>query len=173
MVYKIRKENPIVNTAQGLQVRSTKMHEHFLFNFLNFLYFRKNDCNNCFLIENHPLGVFIIVPYIIFSEAYFFRQRRYFLIQKQQIVGLLTLQEKANALYIVNLAVSPSYRKLGVATQALNYSAKTAQRLHKYALELSVFKANSPALRLYWKYGFRKKKEKRLSIVLSKTLKIR
>ena len=160
-----------MNTAQGLQVRSIKMHEHFLFNLLNFLYFRKNDCKNCFLIESHPLSVFIIVPYIMFSEAYFFRQRRYFIIQKQQIVGLLTLQEKAKALYIVNLAVSPLHRKLGVATQALNYSAKTAQRLHKYALELSVLKANSPALKLYWKSGFRKKKEKRRSVVLRKDLK--
>ena len=122
------------------------------------------------MIENHPLGMFIVIPYITFSEAYFFRQNRYLIILKQQIVGTLALREKADALYIVILAVSPVYRKIGVATHMLNYSATVAKRLHKKSLELSVLKANTPALKLYMKSGFRKKKEKRRSFVLTKNV---
>jgi len=170
VVDKVGKENSVTNTVTQLQIRSIRTREHLLFNFLNFLYFRKNDCNNCFLIENHPLFMFIVIPYIVISEVYFFRQRRYFITQKQQIVGLFALREKPEAVYIVNLAVSPFHRKLGVATQALNYSAKIAQLLHKGDLELSVLKANSPALRLYLKYGFTKKKEKRRLVILKKDL---
>lgn len=137
---------------------------------LNFLYFRKNDCKNCFMIESHPLGLFIVIPYIMFSEAYFFRRKRYLIILKQQIVGTLALQEKADTLYIINLAASPFYRKIGVATHILNYSATVAKRLHKNSLELSVLKANTPALKLYTKLGFRKKREKRRSFILTKNV---
>lgn len=146
------------------------MPERPVFNLLNFLYFRKNDCENCFMIESHPLGLFIVIPYIMFSEAYFFRRKRYFTILKQQIVGTLALQEKADTLYIINLAASPFYRKIGVATYMLNFSATVAKRLHKNSLELSVLKANTPALKLYVKSGFRKKKEKRRSFILTKNI---
>jgi len=156
--------------TKGFQIRPIRVREHLVFNLLNFLYFRKNDCKNCFMIESHPLGLFIVVPYITFSEAYFFRQNRYLIILKQQIVGTLALQEKAGAVYIINLAVSPFYRKIGVATHILNYSATVAKRLHKSSLELSVLKANTPALKLYIKSGFRKKKEKRRSFILTKNV---
>jgi ribosomal protein S18 acetylase RimI-like enzyme len=69
------------------------------------------------------------------------------------------------------LAVSPFYRKIGIATYILNYVAMMAGRLHKDALELSVVKANTPALRLYKKYGFRQEKEKRRSFILRRNLK--
>jgi ribosomal protein S18 acetylase RimI-like enzyme len=122
------------------------------------------------MIESHPLGLFIVIPYIMFSEAYFFRRKRYFTILKQQIVGTLALQEKADTLNIINLAASPFYRKIGVATYMLDFSATVAKRLHKNSLELSVLKANTPALKLYVKSGFRKKKEKRRSFILTKSL---
>ncbi len=154
-----------------LQINPAKGRQHFLFNLLNFLYFRKSDYKNPLSIESHPLSLFVAIPYVMFTEAYFFRQKRCFITREQQIVGILALQERTDTLYVSSLAVSPFYRKIGVATYILNYAAMMAGRLHKDALELSVVKANTPALRLYRKYGFRQEKEKRRSFILRKNLK--
>jgi ribosomal protein S18 acetylase RimI-like enzyme len=47
----------------------------------------------------------------------------------------------------------------------------TAGQLHKSAVELSVLKTNTPALKLYEKHGFRKKQERRRSLILIKDVK--
>jgi ribosomal protein S18 acetylase RimI-like enzyme len=135
------------------------------------MYFRRSDYKDRFLIESHPLGLLVFIPYILFSEAYFFRQRRYFVTLGQRICGVFALQERDETLYIRNLAVSPFYRKIGVATYILNYTSLMAKQLQKNAIELSVLKANTPALRLYKKFGFRKKKERKRSFLLTKSIK--
>jgi ribosomal protein S18 acetylase RimI-like enzyme len=155
-----------------LQVRPILRHEHFLFNLLNFMYFRKIDYKDRLPIESSPLSLFIVIPYVLFLEAYFFRQERYFVAIEKQTVGVLALQEKKETLFIRSLAVSALHRKIGIATHVLNHAMSVAGQLHKTALELSVLKTNTPALRLYRKYGFRKKKERRRSIILSKTVNI-
>lgn len=161
-----------VKTVQEyFQVKPVRGRQHLLFNLLNFLYFRKNGYDDRLSIESHPPGLFVIIPYILFSEAYFFRQERYFAILKQQIVGVLALQQKVETLYIRSLAVSPFYRKIGLATYMLNYANTMAQQLHKSALELSVLKTNKPALKLYKKSGFSKKSERRRSFILRKDAK--
>ena len=112
--------------------------------------------------------MFIVIPYVLFSEVYFFRQRRYFIAVKQQIVGVLAFEDGTEGLYISNLAVSPFYRRIGVATYLLNYTTALARQLNKNILELSVNKMNTPALKLYMKYGFGKKKEGFSSYILRK-----
>jgi ribosomal protein S18 acetylase RimI-like enzyme len=112
--------------------------------------------------------MFIFIPYVAFSEVYFFRQRRYFATLRQQIVGVFAFEDRARVLYISNLSVSPFYRRIGVATYLLNHAVIFARQLNESALELSVNKANSPALKLYKKYGFRKKKEGINSYILRK-----
>lgn len=155
---------------QDFQIRPIRVREHFLFNLLNFLYFRKNDCKSGFLIENHPLSLLIIIPYVMFSEAYFLRHKRYFITLKQRTAGVLALKENADALYVSSLAISPFYRRIGAATCILDHITIVTERLHRNALELSVLKTNTPALRLYWKSGFRRKKEKRRSMILRKDI---
>jgi ribosomal protein S18 acetylase RimI-like enzyme len=66
------------------------------------------------------------------------------------------------------LAVAPEYRRLGIAKQILNFSAKIAKKRGKRWLELTVLKKNTPARRLYEKSGFVKKKERRWSLVMQK-----
>lgn len=112
--------------------------------------------------------MFIVIPYIVFSEVYFFRQRRYFVTLEQQTVGVFAIEDRTEALYISNLAVSPFYRRIGVATYLLNYATMMARQLDKRILELSVNKANTPALKLYKKYGFRRKKQSINSYILRK-----
>jgi ribosomal protein S18 acetylase RimI-like enzyme len=131
----------------------------------------KSEYDHRVSIERPPLGLFVVVPYILFSEIYFFRQKRYFIILKQLIVGVLALRDDDDTIYVSSLAVSPFFRKIGVATNMLNYAAVMANRLHKNAVELSVVKANTPALSLYLKYGFRKKTERRRSFLLRKDVK--
>jgi ribosomal protein S18 acetylase RimI-like enzyme len=112
--------------------------------------------------------MFIVIPYIVFSEVYFFGQRRCFVTLGQQIVGVFAVEDRTEALYISNLAVSPFYRRIGVATYLLNYATAMARHLGLSILELSVNKANTPALRLYKKCDFRRKKESINSYILRK-----
>jgi ribosomal protein S18 acetylase RimI-like enzyme len=137
---------------------------------LTFLYFRKRDYKKGFSIESGPLFVFVIVPYIAFSEVYFFRQRRYFVTFERRIVGVFALEDDADRVYISSLAVSPVCRRTGVATLILNYASEVARRLEKNNLELSVNKSNLPALKLYIRHGFRKKKERFYSYILRRDI---
>jgi ribosomal protein S18 acetylase RimI-like enzyme len=122
---------------QHFQIEPVSSRKHFLFNLLNFLCFRKSAYEDRLSIEIHSLSLFIAIPYIIFSEVYFFGQKRHFIIIRQQIIGLFALKQKAEALYISSLATSPMYRRMGVATCILNHALTVADQLQKKALELS------------------------------------
>jgi ribosomal protein S18 acetylase RimI-like enzyme len=113
----------------------------------------------------------VCIPWVLFSEIYFFRQKRYFITIGNQPVGILALQDKDEILYISTLAVSPFFRKIGLATRMLDYATMIAGKLNKADVELSVFKANAPALSLYLKYGFKKNKEKRRSFIMRKDIR--
>jgi ribosomal protein S18 acetylase RimI-like enzyme len=154
---------------QSLEIRPVRTREHFLFNLLNFLYFRRADGVR-FLMEGGPFAVFVVIPYVMLAEVYFFKQRRYFILLKHQVVGVLALQEQINTLYISSLAVSPDRRRIGIATYALNHAAVIACRLRKEALELAVLKKNTPAVRLYERHGYRVEEEKRRSFILRKQI---
>lgn len=156
-------------SRQSLEMRPVRIREHFLFNLLNFLYFRRAD-DVRFLMEGGPFGIFVVVPYIAFSELYFFQQWRYFIVLEHQIVGVLALREEIKTLYISSMAVSPDYRRIGIATYALNRAAAIASKLCKEALELAVLKKNTPAFRLYKKRGYRVEEEKRRSFIMRKQI---
>jgi ribosomal protein S18 acetylase RimI-like enzyme len=121
-------------------------------------------------MEGGPFAVFVVIPYVALAEIYFFKQRRYFILLKHQVVGVIALQEEINTLYISSMAASPDYRRIGIATYALNHAAAIAGKLRKEALELAVLKKNTPAIKLYEKHGYRVKKEKRRSFILRKQI---
>jgi ribosomal protein S18 acetylase RimI-like enzyme len=131
----------------------------------------KSDYEDSPAIWRPPLSYFVCVPWVLFSEIYFSRQKRYLVSLEDQAVGILALQDKDEILYISMLAVSPFFRKIGVATHMLDYAAEMAGRLNRSGVELSVLKANAPALSLYLKYGFAKKKEKRRSFLMRKDIR--
>lgn len=145
------------------KIRTVKRREHFLFNLLCFLYFRRSSSRG---IETRPVGALIAVPYVLFSEAYFLRTRRYFIIIDQQIVGLFALEEEAESIFISALATNPFYRRTGVASLILKHAVTLARKLGKTHLELAVTKRNIPASKLYNKFGFQLKEEKRRSYIL-------
>lgn len=117
------------------RLKPVSRRQHFLFNLLNFLYFRKRDYRKGFSIESNPLFIFIVIPYIVFSEVYFFGQRRYFVTLEQQIVGVFAVEDRTEALYISSLAVSSFYRRIGVATYLLNYATALAGQLDMSVLD--------------------------------------
>jgi len=156
-------------SRQRLEIRQVRTREHFFFNLLNFLYFRRADGVR-FLMEGGPFGIFVAIPYIAFSEIYFFKQWRYFIILEHRVVGVFALREETSTLYISSLAVSPDCRRIGIATYALNHAAAVASKLRKEALELTVLKKNTPAVRLYERHGYRVEKEKRRSYILRKQI---
>jgi GNAT superfamily N-acetyltransferase len=148
---------------QLLKMRTVKRREHFLFNLLCFLYFRRSAAR---ALETRPVGTFIIIPYVFFSEVYFFRSWRYFVAMGQRIVGLIALQENTEAIFISVLASHPFYRRMGIASFILDHAVTLAKKLGKTSLELAVLKMNKPALKLYNDFGFHLKEEKRRSYVL-------
>ena len=160
-------EEPILNQAktvnQQLKIRTVKRKEHFLFNLLCFLYFRRSAAHS---LETRPVGTLITIPYIVFAELYFFRSSRYFATIGQRIVGLVVLQENAETIFISVLASHPFYRKMGIASFILDHAVVLARKLGKTSLELAVLRKNKPALKLYSKFGFHLKEEKKQSYVL-------
>jgi ribosomal protein S18 acetylase RimI-like enzyme len=121
-------------------------------------------------MESGPFAMFVVIPYVVFSEVYFFKQWRYFIVLERRIVGVLALREEIRTLYISSLAVSPDRRRIGIATYALDQAAMIASKLRKEALELAVLKKNTPAIRLYERHDYRVEEEKKRSFILRKQI---
>jgi ribosomal protein S18 acetylase RimI-like enzyme len=100
----------------------------------------------------------------------FFRKARYFFKLKGNIIGVLVLSEKLDALFINSLAVAPHYRRQGIATYMLSQAEKLAKRSGKTSLKLSVLKTNTPAQRTYKKFGLTTREQKKWSLILTKRL---
>jgi ribosomal protein S18 acetylase RimI-like enzyme len=156
-------------SKQDLEIRPVRTREHFLFNFLNFLYFRRANGVR-FLMEGGTFGMIFCIPYVALAEVYFFKQWRYFIVLEHRVVGVLALREEIRTLYISSMAVSPDCRRIGIATYALNHAAAIASKLCKEALELAVLKKNTPAVRLYERHGYRVEEEKKSSYILRKQI---
>lgn len=84
----------------------------------------------------------------------------------ERILGLFAIQEKTDAIFISVLASHPFYRRTGIASFVLDHVVIFARKLGKTSLELAVTKRNKPALKLYNKFGFHVKEERRRSYVL-------
>lgn len=152
-----------------LRVESVRKSEHLSFNWREFSFFNNGDHGSVlFFGSSRSLAPLVFVPYILSLELVFLRNRRYLVRLKQQAVGLFVLRKKHDTLYISSLAVAPEFRRLGIATYILSYAERLARSLGKQRLELSVLKLNIAAHRVYRKFGFVKREEKKWSYVLSK-----
>lgn len=146
-----------------------KKSAHLLFNLLEFKFFNSSENGSAMPFRTSGLLAFLIVaPYVLSCEAIFFRKKRLFIKLKDHMAGTLVVHEESEALYIRSLAVAREFRRLGVATYILAYVERSAKRLGKKSVELSVLKSNFPAQRLYRRFGFAQKEEKRRSFVLAK-----
>jgi ribosomal protein S18 acetylase RimI-like enzyme len=154
-----------------LKVKQASRLEHLRFNMLDFLYFKDSKGIHPLIAKSFRLLFpLMIVPYALGAEIAYFQRRRYFVNLGRQTVGIFALHEEPAALYISNIAVAPEYRRHGIARYMLSLSIQIAKKLKKTSLELSVLKANAPALRLYREFGFTLKEERKWAFVLAKTL---
>jgi ribosomal protein S18 acetylase RimI-like enzyme len=156
---------------QFLKVESVRKTEHLYFNLLNFQFFKNSERGQALFFGSPKLLSHVVaIPYILALEIVFFGKKRHFVKSGERVVGMFVLREKSDTLYISSLAVAPEYRRLGIATYILKYANAWARRLNKKWLELGVSKLNAPALRLYRKFGFAKKEERKWSLVLKKDI---
>jgi len=154
-----------------LHVKPAKMRDHFSFNLFNFHFFKYSEWRNLFFEPVYKCPWLALPPYVLVMEVLLFRRRRCFVSLKNNVVGIFALHERPESLYVSSLAVSPKYRRLGIATFALNYACKLTVKMDKKWLELSVSTMNFPALRLYKKLGFTLKKEGKWSLTMRKKIK--
>lgn len=158
--------------SHRLKIVPARKLEHLTFNLCNFNFFRKSEHGKAMLFfgNSRQLAMLIAVPYILGCELAFFREERYFVKLKKQIVGVFVLREKSDALYVGSLGVAPEYRKHGIATFILSHCTQVAKGLGKKWLELTVLKTNIPARQLYERFGFSDKKERKWSFVMRKRI---
>ena len=157
------------NFRSFLRIEPVNRFEHLSFNLLSFYFFKNSEIGIfLFFRDSQILTPLIVIPYIFASEVIHFRTKRYFVEFKGHVVGIFALKEKAEALYISCLVVNPENRRLGIGTYALIYAERLAERMRKKWIELSVLKANTPARRLYRKFGFTEKEETKWSFILKK-----
>lgn len=151
-----------------LRILPAKTSEHLLFDLYNYLYFRAAEEGSAIMIigESKLLTLLIAVPYILGSELAFFRNTRYFVKLNKHVAAIFVLREEPDAIYIASLAIAPEYRKHGLATSIIDFSAKVADQLGKKWIELTVLKKNTIARELYEKMGFLEKHETKRSLVL-------
>lgn len=142
--------------------------EHIHFDLLHFFFFRDGKGKNVFFRSIYICPQLTIVPYVLTMEVILFRKKRFFVAVEKQVAGVFALHEEPDALNINNLAVALQFRKHGIATYAIDYADKQARVLDKKWLELSVLKNNAPALHLYRKLGFSKKKEKKQTFIMTR-----
>jgi ribosomal protein S18 acetylase RimI-like enzyme len=153
-----------------LRIFPVKTSEHLLFDLYNYLYFRTSEEGSAIMIigESKLVTLLIAPPYIFGSELAFFRESRYFVKLDNQVAAVFVLREEPDAIYIASLAVAPKYRRHGLATCIVDFSAKVANRLGKKSVELTVLKKNTAARELYKKLGFLEKHERKRSLALRK-----
>lgn len=155
-----------------LRIVPVKTSKHLLFDLYNYLYFRISKDGSAIMIigESRLLTLLIAVPYILGSELAFFRETRYFVKLNKQVAAVFVLCEEPDAIYIASLAVAPEYRRHGLATCIIDFSAKVADQMGKRWVELTVLKKNTIARELYKKLGFLEKHERKRSFVLRKRI---
>ncbi|AGB41793.1 acetyltransferase [Halobacteroides halobius DSM 5150] len=73
------------------------------------------------------------------------------------VIEYLRDMEEVNQAYLYGLAVNSDYQGQGLGEQLLDYSLQQLQKLGIVTVELTVAPNNQAALKLYQKFGFKKK----------------
>ena len=147
--------------------------EFLLFRFLEFRFFWRSPNGRAIpMLYGNPawLEPLIVIPYMLASLAHVrnFGGAKYFIRQGKEVAGILILKVRRDVLDVLTLGVSPVKRRLGVGIFALAQAEGLAKRMGLRWLELEVLKGNTPAQRLYWKFGFITYAERSMTLVLRK-----
>ena len=74
--------------------------------------------------------------------------------QEGSVVGFVCLRLVSDEAEVLNLAVEPAARRLGVGSRLLDHALREAVRRGAQRVFLEVRETNQPALALYQRYGF-------------------
>jgi len=74
--------------------------------------------------------------------------------QEGSVVGFVCLRLASDEAEVLNLAVAPSARRLGVGSHLLDHALREAVRRGAQRVFLEVRETNQPALVLYQQFGF-------------------
>ena len=74
--------------------------------------------------------------------------------QEATVVGFVCLRVVSDEAEVLNLAVLPSVRRLGVGSRLLDQALRVAVGMGAHRVFLEVRETNEPALSLYQQYGF-------------------
>ena len=158
------RKKPVKNITDSLKIEPLDKLRHLTFNFLEFRYFWDSENGKAIFLGNpRLLKPLIIVPYMLTLEVYNFRTKRYFIKFKNKIIAQFGLRLRHDTLIVSSLAVSPECRRHSIGLFILNWTENLARHTKTEWLELAVLKRNTPAQRLYQKFGFKITAEKILT----------
>jgi GNAT superfamily N-acetyltransferase len=142
------------------------------FDFQEFRFFWNSENGGAIFFGNPQLlKPLIAIPYMLLAEFYNTgRRKRYFVKLRDQVAAIFALRAKDDSLIVSALAVSPDYRRLGIGLFILERAEKLCKQMKIKWLQLSVLKSNTPAQRLYQKFGFKIYAEGRISLKLRKRI---
>jgi GNAT superfamily N-acetyltransferase len=158
--------------SKKLRIESAKKQQFLTLSFLQFRFFWESENGSAVIFGRNPRWVipFIAIPYTLGWTVYNHGGRKYFVKLGEQIVAVFTLSMRHESIIISSLGVSPGYRRLGIGLFILSEIEKLCRKMKVEWLELSVLKGNTPARRLYEKFGFTIIAEKRWSFILRKRI---
>lgn len=160
---------PVKDNTNHPEIESISKREYLMFSFLEFRFFWNSPNGKALLFGNPSwLAPLIVIPYTLVALVYNYGGTKYLIKQKNEVAGILVLKARQNALIVHTLAVSQNHRKHGIGLFILSQAENLAKRMKLQWLELVVLKRNTPAQRLYEKFGFKIHAERRLSLVLRK-----
>jgi ribosomal protein S18 acetylase RimI-like enzyme len=159
----------VKSVSRSFKIEAVSRMQRLVFDFLGFRFFWDSEDGGAMVFRNPwLLRFFIVVPYVLGSEVYYFRTRRFFVKLGVRVVALFALRVERNKVFVGSLAVSPECRRKGVGLFILSVVENLCRRMKMGWLELTVLKSNVPAQRLYRKFGFIVAVERRRGLVLRK-----
>jgi ribosomal protein S18 acetylase RimI-like enzyme len=156
-----------------LTMQKVSKRECLRFSFLGFRFFYNGPDGAAIpLLPDNPawLAPLIVIPYMLSSlvNMHSFGGTKYFIKEKNEIVGIAILKVHQDTLKVQSLAVSPQKRRRGIGFFVLAKAEKAAKQLKLQWLEVEVLGGNVSARRLYLRFGFTVHIEGRMALVFRK-----
>ncbi len=154
--------------------RANSLSQRLAFAYYTFEFFRRSKYGNVLGLGNPSLlSRFGLLPWIFWSLIVTRRSSKYVFLYDKSPAGVIALLPKSDALYLSSVATSPSSRGRGIGSCILSFAEKAANKTGLKRLELTVMKVNTPAQRLYVRFGFAFKEESKYSFILKKEITAR
>ena len=110
----------------------------------------------------HQLDSLCFPPERAFTEGYFLLLFFYedafgwMLEEDDRLAAFILLTQKRQRMNIATIDVHPDYRRRGIGTKLMELAEEHARAMNTKTLTLQVETTNTPAIRLYHRFGFEK-----------------